>query len=188
MVGLLMLAVGLALVYAVLQTMPDQAEFVERRFTSADTAGRLERWAAALSMCLRSPFIGHGVGSSTEHGFGFHNVYLVSWFELGLVGLILYAGALVWMAFRSAFLVLARPGTEISDLARLVLGLTLAGMAAAFFENKLSSPSNIAMFMTIVSSVILVRLKELAAVAPGRLGRVVLQRRPVRLYRAKGYS
>jgi len=188
MIGLLLLAVGLALVYGVLQAMPDQAAFVERRFTSIDTTGRLEAWATALAMCLRSPFIGHGVGSSAEPGFGFHNVYLISWFEVGLVGLILYAGALVWMAFRATGLVLQRFNREASDVARLILGLTLAGMAAAFFESKLASPSNIAMFVTIVSSVILVRLKELTVAAPDRIDQVGPQAQWTPHYWAEGYS
>ena len=62
----------------------------------------------------------------------------------------------------------ARVHREISDVARLLLGLTLASTAAAFFESKLTSPSNIAIFTTVVASAMLVRLKELAGYgAPG---------------------
>ena len=82
----------------------------------------------------------------------------------------------------------AHDAAAYDDAARLVLGLTLASMAAAFFENKLSSPSNIAIFMTIVSSVILVRLRELARPAPVRMVRPGPPRLWVRGYRVKGYS
>jgi O-antigen ligase len=166
MIGLVLLVVGLALVYFVLSFMPLQAEFVIRRFTSADTTGRVERWQRALELCLRNPFLGQGVGADQTHHFGFHNAYLVTWIEMGLVGLFLYAGALVWMATRSLRLILAHGDREIQDVARLLLGLTLASMAAAFFESKLVSPSNVAIFMAVMVSVMLVRLKELADRGP----------------------
>ena len=162
LIGLVLLAVGIVLIYVVLSAMPQQAEFVIRRFTSADTTGRVERWNMALDLCMRNPFLGQGVGADQVHDFGFHNAYLVTWLEMGLVGLILYAGAFVWMAARSLRLILGRGDREIQDVARLLLGLTLASMTAAFFESKLVSPSNVAIFTAVMTSVMLVRLKELA--------------------------
>ena len=166
LIGLVLLAVGIGLIYLVFSFMPQQAEFVLRRFTTADTTGRVERWHRALDLCMQNPFLGQGVGADQTHHFGFHNAYLVTWLEMGLVGLILYAGALVWMATRSLRLILGRGDRETKDVARLLLGLTLASMAAAFFESKLVSPSNIAIFTAVMTSVMLVRLKELADQGP----------------------
>lgn len=166
LISLLLLAVGLGLVYAVLSAMPAQEEFVRRRFFSADTTGRVERWTTALSLCLQRPFLGHGAASSADAGFGFHNAYLVTWYELGVVGVLLFAGAFLWMAFRAARLILHRADRRISDIARLLLGVTLANMAAAFFESKLISPSNIAIFTAVVTSAVLVRLGHLAGRHP----------------------
>ena len=77
------------------------------------------------------------------------------------MGLLLFGGALVVMALKSFKLIVWRGDEEICGLARLVLGLTLAAMAAGFFEVKLASPSNIAVFMLVASSVILTRLESI---------------------------
>lgn len=164
--GLAMLALGLALVWGVLSLMPAQREFVIRRFTSADTTGRFERWTMAVTMCLRKPWLGRGVAASNL-SFGFHNAYLVAWYEVGVLGLVLYAGAFFLMAWQALRLTLKRTSRQVSDVARLMLGLTLANMAAAFFESKLNSPSNVAMFMAVMSSVILVRLRQFSAEPAG---------------------
>ena len=169
--ALLLLAAGVVLFLA-LRAMPDQADYVLDRFTSMDTTGRQERWEAARQACMRSPVVGHGEGADLVLPFGFHNAFLVTWYNGGLVGLVLFAGAFAAMAAQAVLAVLAARwtgDTELGDLARLVLGWTLAAIAAGFFESKLVSPSNVAIFTAIVTSAILTRLKafRLAGTAHG---------------------
>jgi O-antigen ligase len=158
--GIILTGLGIVAVIYVFSLMPEQAQFVKRRFTNLETTGRAEIWLDALSMCLKRPFLGYGSGGSQILG-SFHNAYLTAWYEGGLAGLILFGGAFVVMALRELKLVVQQKHEEILDLARLLLGLTLASIAAGFFESKLVSPSNIAIFTAIIVSVILTRLKSL---------------------------
>ena len=174
--ALLLLASGSVLLL-VFHAMPEQGDYVYDRFTSMDTSGREERWEAAREACMRSPFIGHGEGADQILPFGFHNAFLVTWYNGGIVGLVLFAGAFVAMAVQGVLAVLGARwtgDTELGDLGRLVLGWTLAAIAAGFFESKLVSPSNIAIFTAIVTSAILTRLRDFrlsaAAHGPGRTG------------------
>jgi len=151
-----------AVLWIVLQQLPEQADYVRRRFLSTDTTGRGERWAGALALCLEEPWIGHGLGASGTN-FGFHNAYLVTWYDGGMIGLLLYAGALGGMVVISFATMLRTRDPDLNGIARLVFGLSLGTMAAAFFESKLTSPSNIAIFTTVMCSVILAQLKRMEA-------------------------
>ena len=146
-------------VAVVLRFMPDQADFIYRRFFNFDTTGRSLRWDLALALCLEEPWLGHGMGTSSMN-FGFHNAYLATWYEGGIFGIVFYTGAFLLMGGMALRLILRRHLEEISDLARLVLGLVLANLAAGFFESKLTSPSNIAMFVAVVASVVLAGMKR----------------------------
>ncbi|HOD81744.1 MAG: O-Antigen ligase [Planctomycetes bacterium ADurb.Bin126] len=159
-IATLLLILGVSLVAVVLNFMPDQAEFIHRRFLTLDTTGRSDLWDRAVDLCLASPWLGNGMGSSSLE-FGFHNAYLSTWFEGGLVGIIFYTGAFILMGVLALRLIVRSPFSDISDLARLMLGLVMANLAAGFFESKLTSPSNIAMFVAVVSSVVLSGMRRM---------------------------
>jgi O-antigen ligase len=159
--GAAIVGIGIAVVLVVLSGMPEQADFVYRRFTSADTTGRIERWLFAVDLCLQEPFFGHGIGANMTMGMGFHNAFLTIWYDGGLLGLALFLGAFVWQLGVGVRLAFSRLQQEYRDLALLLLGLTLALIAGAFFESKLDSPSNIAMFMAVFVSLAHARLRRL---------------------------
>lgn len=162
LVSLLVVVLAAAVLWVVLQQMPDQAEFVRRRFISTDTTGRGEKWAEAFALCLEEPWIGHGLGGAGTN-FGFHNAYLVTWYDGGAIGLLLYVSALGGLTAMSFLSVLRTRDPDLNGIARLVFGLALGTMAAAFFESKLTSPSNIAIFTTVMCSVILSQLRRMEA-------------------------
>ena len=149
LVGLGVLGIGFLFVQSRLST---QVEFVTSRYESTDTTGRAERWDRALSLCLSDPITPAGFGALTVVGFGFHNAFLAAWFEGGVLGLLLFPGACLVLIFSYLSVIRSRAPTEVQDLGRLFLGLTLALIAGAFFEVKLYSPSNILIFtLTILS-------------------------------------
>ncbi|MCE5328009.1 MAG: O-antigen ligase family protein [Planctomycetaceae bacterium] len=161
----LLLALVVVIVIAVvanfvLDMMPAQKEFVIRRFTSADTTGRTRLWMAGLGACLKEPFVGHGSGMAATLGFGTHNAFLNVWYELGLPGLVLFAGAMITMLVQSVKQIISGHNPEGREYGRLFLGLMMGSLAAAFFEAKLDSPSNVAVFMMVITSVMLTCLRN----------------------------
>ena len=129
-----------------------QVEFVTSRYESTNTTGRPEKWDRALDLCLSDPITPAGFGALSITGFGFHNAFLAAWYEGGVLGLLLFPGACIVLFFSHLGVIRSRAPTEVQDLGRLFLGLTLALVAGAFFEVKLYSPSNILIFtLTIVS-------------------------------------
>ena len=147
--GLAILGVVLLFVQSRLSV---QIEFVTSRYESTDTTGRPERWSKALALCLADPITPAGFGALTTVRFGFHNAFLAAWFEGGVLGLLLFPGACLVLIFSHFSVIRSRAPTDVQDLGRLFLGLTLALIAGAFFEVKLYSPSNILIFtLTILS-------------------------------------
>ncbi|MCE5278169.1 MAG: O-antigen ligase family protein [Planctomycetaceae bacterium] len=158
LMALVIVAATALVAYQVLSLFPAQKEFVMKRFTSADTTGRMGLWQAAYEGCLTAPWLGHGVGSNATLGFGFHNAYLGIWYDQGLLGLSLYAGALLALLGQSLRLMLPRHCEEDREYGRLFAGIMLGSIVAAFFEVKLDSPSNFFIFMTAAVSVMVSRL------------------------------
>lgn len=161
------IGVAATLTWAVLGGMPAQKEFVMGRFFSLDTTGRVERWLGALDACMQEPFLGHGIGSYVLLGFSPHNAFLVVWYNLGLLGLVLFGGAMIAMAFQAFGLMVRGPIAQTREIGRLFFGIMLGTIAAAFFEIKLNSPSNIAIFFIVMTSVILGRMKVFLREAKG---------------------
>jgi hypothetical protein len=162
--------VGIAVVAIVLMFMPDQAEYLYERYigrlgTGAYTTGRWERWMATLDRCYHKPFIGHGAEANLILPFGPHNVYLTTWYDYGLMGLLLFSGGLLTMIIMTVRTMRNYRHTAYGDIARLLFGVTLALVFAGLFESKLTSPSNVSIFALITVSVLGSRLGPLAAEA-----------------------
>ncbi len=163
----LVILVAATVTWVVLGQIPAQKEFVIRRFFSLDTTGRVERWLAGLDACMQEPFLGQGVGSHAALGFSPHNAFLVIWYNLGVLGLVLFGGAMIAMAFQAFSLMIRGPSIQVREIGRLMFGIMLGTIAAAFFESKLNSPSNIAIFFIVTTSVILGRMKVILREGPG---------------------
>ena len=67
--------------------------------------------------------------------------------------------AVAIVLFPALVLMLTGPNEEVRDTGRLLLGWMLGSIAAGFYESKLSSPSNIAIFLTVMASVVLTRTR-----------------------------
>lgn len=165
-VVLLVGLIGLVAVSVVLDYMPEQKAFVIKRFTSADTTGRLELWRSYYHRCMDAPFTGHGVGATGAMPMGPHNAFLAIWYEQGPLGLLLFSSAMVVLTWQSIRLLIRSKDDVVREMVRLCLGLMLGSIAAAFFEAKLNSPSNFSIFMVVSISIALTRLRaERVAIA-----------------------
>ena len=143
--------------------LPEQRAFLDKRFFSTSLTGREEVWTSALKYCFASPIFGYGVHADQIRGFGFHNAFLKEWHNGGIAGLILFSGAFVVMLFQSASLAYRRNvHPEVNDLGFLFLGWTIALVSSAFFESKLSSPSNIQIFTAVLVSILIVATERVA--------------------------
>ena len=161
--GILLIAVGVALVWGVISYMPQHKEFLLQRYISTDTTGRLERWELALDEVLESPFVGQGVGGEiVASGVAPHNVYLVIWLTHGVVGLLLFLGGMVVMLLQAASLMGKRTAGQAKDVGRLFAGIMLGSIAAGFFVSKTNSPSNVIAFFIILTSVMVQRTRMIS--------------------------
>ncbi len=158
-----------------LETAPDQRDFLERRYLTLDVNGRASRWEAAFRYCMDAPFTGHGVESDRKRRVGFHNAFLKEWHNGGIVGLVLFFGAFLVMGLQSLDICFRRNVPQgYNDIGYVLLGWSIALGASAMFESKLSSPSNIQMFTTVICSVIIATINSyypsnamLTSVSPG---------------------
>ncbi|HWN68091.1 MAG TPA: O-antigen ligase family protein [Haliangium sp.] len=73
---------------------------------NASTEGRYEAWRAGLDMLKSDPVFGVGYGQFTEfHHLTAHNSHVLSFAELGLLGMFLWI-AMLYMTLKPAFMVL----------------------------------------------------------------------------------
>jgi len=119
-----------------------QWEFVRYRYFEHGLSGRPERWQKALQLCINEPLVPHGIGASNFLGFGFHNAYLVTWYEGGLLGLVLFLSAIVLTLLRGLKAIFSRED-EIRRVGTLVVSVMIALILTGFAESKFISPSNI---------------------------------------------
>ena len=170
LLGTVVIALGVGLAWGVLTFMPAHKEFLLGRYISTDTSGRVERWAMALDECLESPLMGDGVGADKILGYGPHNTYLIIWLTHGLLGLMLFVGALTAILFQSLKLVFGRMGDQAKEIGRLFCGITMGSMIAGFFVGKMNSSSNVVAFFVVMSSVIVHRTTKIARGAADTVG------------------
>jgi O-antigen ligase len=158
-VSVVTIALVIAAAALVIHFYPAQTAFVVGRYEERGLSGRQDRWMLALRNCLQSPFIPHGAGSSDDLvGIGFHNAFLVAWFEGGLIGLALFLGSFVLMIARGSNLLLRSDQPRVISAARVSLSVVCVLVLSAFAEQKLASPSNLLMTLAVVNCTILYRL------------------------------
>ena len=141
-----LLAVG-ALTYYV--TRGEVFQFALGRLSFENNA-RTVRWQEGIRLVMQEPLLCHGPGTSGSTGFGLHNAFLAAAYEGGLVvGCLWILGALValWTALRLVRRQIVSDGTDI-----LFLAWIATAIATALVENKLYSPTNIAIFTFIFSA------------------------------------
>lgn len=152
------LAVGIT--YGAMVAFPEQTDFLHRRYATTSVTGREHAWRWGFNLISQNPILGYGAGSHTIRWFGFHNAFLQEWHNAGLSGLFLYAGALL-LALTKTFRISLDSKRSLADqeLARLLLGWTIALVSGAFFESKLASPSNILAFITVNVGILVYHLE-----------------------------
>ncbi|PSL38799.1 O-antigen ligase [Labedella gwakjiensis] len=97
---------------------------------SSDLTGRLDIWADVSEMAARRPWFGWGYSSPWLPGavpfdepvirngveqLQAHNAWLDVWMQLGVVGVVLFAGLVVSVLWRSWFLAVDRPRVGLID-------------------------------------------------------------------------
>ena len=156
---LAMLAIVLSGI-VVIQFFPEQAEFIQQRYFEKGLNAREDRWSRGMEAIAENPILGHGAGSHTKVGFGMHNAFMQEWYNGGVLGVVLFFGSFVYGLYKSVEFSLDRSlPPEPVNLARLCLGLLIVVVSTAFFESKLSSPSNILSFTAINVGIILHHLE-----------------------------
>ena len=144
-----------------------QTDFVVSRFFSTSTSGRTEIWSDAIDVCMESPILGKGPGSSRQErekisgGRTFHNMFLMVWHDAGLPGLIFFTasiGVAAWLALK---LILIKQDTDISEYGRLVMGLLFATMVNGMFSTGASSPSDLSTITLTITLVMVTQLQRI---------------------------
>ena len=154
--GLTMVVIA---IWVVAVLFPEQTEFAVKRYSSLDVTGRGVRWRQGWEICSQTPFFPHGVKPHVD----FHNAYFEAWFRGGLQGLIIILCAQVTLGWQSWKLIRSRRHQEFSAIGRLTFGILLFVVASSLPEDKLISPSNMTIFMTVLFGVIASRANALLA-------------------------
>lgn len=121
-----------------LNTLPSQENAIKNHLLSVGSSGRWQQWGSAIDEFEAAPGLGKGAGSYeawwAQHGTlnGFvrdaHSLYLESLGELGIVGFLLIAGAILTGIIVGLRRALARAGEE-----RLAIAAVWAGFVAYAF-------------------------------------------------------
>ena len=153
---------------AMLAFNPEQSWFLRERYGSLDTSGRSEILDANIGKAMQHPWIGHGAGAELDNYeivlerrqyhhrlVYFHNAFVEAFFQTGIGGLILFAGAVLVFLWKSLRLTMRLPEGELRSYSRLFSALAVYVTVTAFFEQTIISPSMILTFMVVVSSTML---------------------------------
>lgn len=161
--GIAVIALAIGLGFVAIAFFPEQAEFMERRYNVTNFTGREYAWTWSLRKIEENPILGYGAASHVIRGWGFHNAFLQEWHNGGILGLLLFFGAFVVAFFKSVQLsFFSAINSKDRELARLMLGWTIAMILGGFFESKLSSPSNILTFCIVQVGLILMHIEQSA--------------------------
>jgi len=168
LLGSILVILIVAAVSLLFVMVPDKAQYLVERIFTISTTGRFELWVTALGLCMKSGFIGHGIGSSDaaifELNMYFHNAYLIIWYNAGLLGLLsilLFFANYLWKSFR---LVLTSGIPELSEYSRLGLGYMLGIMAMGMFEGVFATASGIGLVMLIIVSNLIDQIRHLSLI------------------------
>ena len=148
----IIVGIGLATV-TIVMLFPDQAAFAFSRYASLDVTGRDVRWQQGWRICLEEPLIAHGIKPHID----FHNAALEAWYRGGLQGLVFIACGLLALGWQSIQLSWQRNRRDLAEIGRLSLGILVFVLASSIPEDKLISPSNMTIFMTVLFGVIVTR-------------------------------
>ena len=152
--------------YVLFALIPDRAAFLTEKVLSTATTGRVELWTGALYWCwTRAMLFGHGIGGAdiavVEFGHGFHNAFLVIWYNTGLVGLLAVLLFLFIYIMRSYSQTRRYRANEMGEYSRVALGYMLGITAISMFENSISAASGVAVFMLIVITSLIDRITQM---------------------------
>ena len=156
--GILIIAV-----VAMFSLFPNQATFAVERYSSLDVTGREIRWRQGWEMCTQTPLIAHGIKPHVD----FHNAFFEAWYRGGIQGLVVVVTALGLFGWQSLKLCFARQHRDLASIGRLCLGIFLFVIASSMPEDKLISPSNMTILMTMLFGVIVSRCTQLLPRARG---------------------
>jgi len=152
--------------YLLFALLPGAARSLTEKVISADTSGRVELWTEALHRCLtHSMLFGKGIGSSgtmaVKMGHGFHNAYLIIWYNAGFVSVLAVLLFLFIYTMRCGLQILKHRKTEMGDYSRIALGYMLGIIAIGFFESSFATSSGVAAFMLMVVTALIDRIAQM---------------------------
>jgi len=152
-----------ASVYMLLLFMPQKVDYLFYRLLSSSTSGRIDIWINALRCCLDSPLMGQGMGSAAtaknEMGFMFHNSYLMIWYNTGIFGLLSVILFLIVYSYRAFRLIYRAHSEDLIQFSQVAFGYMLALTAIGFFEGIFAGSSGIGIFMLLVATTLIDKLK-----------------------------
>ncbi len=164
------LAAGISVLALVIRQIlyavtPGKATALTEKVLSSSTSGRTELWLEALHRCKSAIFMGNGTGSADlvarEMGLGFHNAFLVIWYDTSMIGLLLVLLFLFIYTVRSFLTIRRSQNSELGDFSRISLGYMLGITAICMFENSITSSSGVAVFMLILITSLIDRIRQM---------------------------
>lgn len=134
----------------------ERSDRIVRAETLHDLTGRLDRWIFGIEQFIRSPYIGHGFGSSRLLAsiedpsrfkitpgtiFTLHSDQLEALMDVGLLGYVFFAG--FWLAVIFSYLrLLSMPDNECRRLALAYLGVVPYVFAETFMHGGFLAAGN----------------------------------------------
>ncbi len=158
-------------VYAVLpfvQEMPGSSRFMAHVTGETGLTGRGELWATAFGLLKENPFTGHGTGVSTDEQdrtcpvSSFHNAYLDSAVDLGILGPILWITLYIiysTKAFKLCFSKYISP--EMRSISWLLLGNLLALSLLGIFAGAPVSVTNLASYWILMNVAVIISAERI---------------------------
>ncbi len=157
-------------VFVMFQLVPHRAGPLIERFASRGITERGALWEYGMQLCLRSPVMGHGEGAADAAGaivgHGFHNGYLIAWYNSGMLGLCALVLFLLAYTIKAWRLYRRAQTDEMADFARLAFGYLLAVIAVAFFVGSIGGVANITNCMLLIMCALIDRLGTMTATQP----------------------
>ncbi|MGQ9908254.1 MAG: O-antigen ligase family protein, partial [Candidatus Flexifilum sp.] len=128
------------------------------------SSGRIESWASVIQQIEARPLFGYGFGMDaigelilsrrSSQDIGVHNSYLAITYQLGIIGLIMFAVPMVLFLARSILSTSRHRGEVFIYVLQAVV---ISGLVAAFFETWTHSVGNAFAFPFWMCVMLLVR-------------------------------
>lgn len=176
LVGAIVVAAAVLVVYKAAQLNQAQTDFATKRLTSKSTSQRTRLWASTIPILMEEPFLGRGFGINKElHqvvGDTVHNTYLQIWYDTGILGLIFFVVSGLLAGWQGFLLIVRARSPDVNELARLMFGILLSSAATGFFATGAASPSDFATMGFLFAMVLTARLAYVSRLAPNASARV----------------